>query len=112
MLGPVPDRAPAVAWVRRLLRQDNNRQCTAICARFVIVTELSFGKGLGMKVTVEADRCVAAGQCVLLAPDVFDQRDEDGVVLLLDEMPESEHHDAVRESAMVCPAAAIRLTDS
>ncbi|MFI6735255.1 ferredoxin [Nonomuraea sp. NPDC050451] len=65
-----------------------------------------------MKVTVETDRCVAAGQCVLLAPEVFDQREEDGVVVLLDETPAPEHHDAVREAAMVCPAAAIHLAES
>jgi ferredoxin len=65
-----------------------------------------------MKVSVEADKCVAAGQCVLLAPDVFDQREEDGVVVLLDETPGPEHHDAVREAALVCPAAAIDLAAS
>ena len=65
-----------------------------------------------MKVSVEADKCVAAGQCVLLAAEVFDQRDEDGVVVLLDETPGPEHHDAVRESALVCPAAAIHLAEA
>lgn len=65
-----------------------------------------------MKVSVSAEKCVAAGQCVLLAPEVFDQRDEDGVVVLLDETPGPELHDAVRESAMVCPAAAIHLAES
>ncbi|MEV4364285.1 ferredoxin [Nonomuraea sp. NPDC049625] len=65
-----------------------------------------------MKVAVEADKCVAAGQCVLIAPEVFDQRDEDGIVVLLDETPAPEVHDAVRESAAVCPAAAIHLAES
>jgi len=65
-----------------------------------------------MKIGVDVDKCVAAGQCVLLAPDVFDQREEDGVVVLLDESPAPELHDAVRESASVCPAAAIRLAAS
>jgi ferredoxin len=64
-----------------------------------------------MKVSVAAEKCVAAGQCVLLAPRVFDQREEDGVVVLLDETPWSELHDAVRESAMVCPAAAIHVAN-
>ena len=50
--------------------------------------------------------------CVLLAPEVFDQREEDGAVVLLDETPGPELHDAVRESAMVCPAAAIHLAES
>lgn len=64
-----------------------------------------------MKVTVATEKCVAAGQCVLLAPQVFDQREEDGVVVLLDETPGPELHDAVRESAMVCPAAAIHVAE-
>jgi len=62
-----------------------------------------------MQVSVTDTKCVAAGQCVLLAPEVFDQREEDGVVILLDETPGPALHDAVRESAMVCPAAAIHL---
>ncbi|MFC4012556.1 ferredoxin [Nonomuraea purpurea] len=65
-----------------------------------------------MKVSVETGACVAAGQCVLLAPEVFDQREEDGVVVLLDETPATEFHDAVREAALVCPAAAIHLAGS
>ena len=65
-----------------------------------------------MKVSADADKCVAAGQCVLLAPAVFDQREEDGVVVLLDETPAPELGEAVRESAMVCPAAAIHLAES
>lgn len=64
-----------------------------------------------MKVQVEAEKCVAAGQCVLLAPEVFDQREEDGVVVLLSETPEPKFQDAVREAAMVCPAAAIHLAE-
>ena len=65
-----------------------------------------------MRVEVDVPRCVASGQCVLLVPDVFDQRDEDGLVVLLAENPPAELHDAVRESATFCPAAAIRLKES
>lgn len=64
-----------------------------------------------MKVTVDEVRCCGAGQCVLIAPDVFDQRDEDGIVVLLTEAPSPDLHDVVRESAMVCPAAAIHLVE-
>ena len=63
-----------------------------------------------MKVTVDEDKCCGAGQCVLLAPEVFDQRDEDGIVVLLDAEPAQELHGAVREAASVCPAAAIGLS--
>lgn len=64
-----------------------------------------------MRVAVDAPKCVASGQCVLIAPDVFDQRDEDGIVVLLDEAPPPERHGGVRESALVCPAAAILVTE-
>ncbi|XKK64693.1 ferredoxin [Streptomyces sp. ARC32] len=64
-----------------------------------------------MWVDVEQDKCVAAGQCVLLAPEVFDQRDEDGIVELLDARPAPGAREGVREAAEVCPAAAIQLVE-
>ena len=64
-----------------------------------------------MKVVIDQDKCVGAGQCVLLAPDVFDQRDEDGVVVLLQEFPPAALHDDVRQAARVCPALAIELDE-
>lgn len=60
-----------------------------------------------MLIIIDEDKCCGAGQCVLVAPDVFDQRDEDGVVVLLDANPPAGRLDAVREAAAVCPAAAI-----
>ncbi|MFI5937715.1 ferredoxin [Actinoplanes sp. NPDC051494] len=62
-----------------------------------------------MRIEFDEPRCVAAGQCVMVAPDVFDQRDEDGVAIVLEPHPGPEHHDEVREAAAICPAAAIRL---
>ncbi|WP_326559263.1 ferredoxin [Micromonospora sp. NBC_01796] len=64
-----------------------------------------------MRVTVDEDRCCGAGTCVMLAPEVFDQRDEDGIVVLLDPLPPEALHDIIRESASVCPAAAISLRE-
>lgn len=64
-----------------------------------------------MKITVDQDKCCGAGTCVLLAPDVFDQRDDDGIVVLLDEAPPQDLHDLVREAASVCPAAAIEVQE-
>ncbi|MDX3566844.1 ferredoxin, partial [Streptomyces scabiei] len=40
-----------------------------------------------MKVRVDETRCCGAGSCVLIAPEVFDQRDEDGIVALLTPTP-------------------------
>ena len=64
-----------------------------------------------MRVTIDQDKCVGSGQCVLAAPDVFDQRDEDGIVVLLDAEPPRDLDQDVRRSAMVCPALAIQLTE-
>ncbi|MGW5685915.1 ferredoxin [Nonomuraea sp. NPDC003754] len=64
-----------------------------------------------MKVTVDEAKCCGAGQCVLIAPEVFDQRDEDGVVVLLEPEPGEDQHAPVREAAAVCPAAAIELSE-
>ncbi|GAB2955222.1 ferredoxin [Nonomuraea fastidiosa] len=64
-----------------------------------------------MKVTVDRDKCCGAGQCVLLAPDVFDQGEDDGIVLLLDAEPPESLHAAVREAAAVCPAGAIDVSE-
>jgi ferredoxin len=64
-----------------------------------------------MKVVVDQEKCVASGQCVVAAPEVFDQRDEDGVVVLLDSAPPSELDDDVHQAAAVCPALAILVED-
>lgn len=64
-----------------------------------------------MKVVVEEDKCVAAGQCVAAAFEVFDQRDEDGIVVLLNENPPAEQADDVRQAAAVCPALAIHIKE-
>ncbi|OBB21973.1 ferredoxin [Mycolicibacterium peregrinum] len=64
-----------------------------------------------MKVTVDQDKCVSSGQCVLNAGAVFDQRDEDGVVVLLEPVPSPEQIDNVRRAAAACPALAIEIQD-
>ncbi|APU15663.1 MULTISPECIES: ferredoxin [Actinoalloteichus] len=63
-----------------------------------------------MHVDVDTQKCCGAGQCVLLAPAVFDQREDDGIVLLLDADPPEGQHGPVREAAAVCPGMAITVT--
>jgi len=65
-----------------------------------------------MKITVHEDKCCGAGSCVMAAPDVFDQRDEDGIVVLLQASPGEDQLDAVREAASICPALAIELNEA
>ena len=64
-----------------------------------------------MKVTADQNICASSGQCVAIAPRVFDQRDEDGVVVVLDENPPIELADAVRQAVAVCPSGAIKIVE-
>jgi len=63
-----------------------------------------------MKITVKDGACVGAGQCALVAEDVFDQDDE-GLVLVLDSEPDASHAAAVRRAVSLCPARAISLQE-
>jgi ferredoxin len=45
------------------------------------------------------------------AMTVFDQRDEDGIVVLLDPSPPAELAEDVHHAATVCPALAIEVAD-
>jgi ferredoxin len=65
-----------------------------------------------MRVIIDQDKCVGSGQCVLAAADVFDQRDEDGIVVLLNDNPPAGSHVDVRQAAAVCPALAITVDES
>ncbi|QIY99176.1 ferredoxin [Streptomyces sp. S1D4-11] len=64
-----------------------------------------------MKVIVDQNKCVASGQCVLTAPEVFDQREEDGIVVLRVETPPQGLADDVRQAVALCPAQAIWLEE-
>ena len=62
-----------------------------------------------MRVHADTEKCVGAGQCAMVAPQVFDQNDEDGTVIVLQPEPASEHADAVAEAVRLCPAQVIQL---
>jgi ferredoxin len=64
-----------------------------------------------MKVHLDQDKCVASGQCVLAAMDVFDQRDEDGIAILLTDVPPADQADGVRSAVVLCPALAITIEE-
>ncbi|GAA4095009.1 ferredoxin [Actinomadura miaoliensis] len=64
-----------------------------------------------MRVTVDATACAGAGQCVLAAAEVFDQREEDGTVVLLQAEPPVWVHEAVRQAAVLCPTRAVRVDE-
>lgn len=64
-----------------------------------------------MHITVDKDRCIGGGQCVLSAPELFDQEDDDGTVILLGQATTPEEEQDARLAARVCPAVAIEIQD-
>ena len=64
-----------------------------------------------MKVTVDQNICASSGNCVMTAPEVFDQREEDGVVVLLNANPPAEQAEGARRAAAACPALAIFIEE-
>jgi ferredoxin len=65
-----------------------------------------------MYVTVDRGKCIGAGQCAFTAPNVFDQGEDDGLVILLDAQPPESESDATREAASLCPAEVIDIGES
>jgi ferredoxin len=62
-----------------------------------------------MRIVADTGKCVGAGQCVLTDPDVFDQSEDDGTVVVLVQRP--AELDKAREAVHVCPSQALSLTD-
>ena len=63
-----------------------------------------------MKITVN-DRCEGHGLCVDLAPDVFELRDEDDMVTVLNRSPDDGRRLALEEAVRSCPMQAVELED-
>jgi ferredoxin len=61
-----------------------------------------------MRIEADAGVCIGSGNCVLTAPDLFDQ-DDDGIVRVLQAEPPSELEDDAHEAAERCPSQAISL---
>ncbi|MEV7091522.1 ferredoxin [Amycolatopsis sp. NPDC051045] len=64
-----------------------------------------------MKIIADTGKCVGAGQCVLTEPSLFDQSEEDGTVIVLDDQPHGELVEKAREAVHVCPSQALSLQE-
>lgn len=64
-----------------------------------------------MRLHVDREQCCSAGMCALTAPDVFDQDEEDGRVVLLTAEPPHEAQPAAANAIELCPSGAISLID-
>lgn len=64
-----------------------------------------------MRVTADRRKCLGTGNCALSAPEIFDQDDDDGTVVLLNSQPPSKLQSAVRRAVQLCPSRAIQLAE-
>ncbi|MGW7353395.1 ferredoxin [Streptomyces sp. Z26] len=62
-----------------------------------------------MKITVDRNRCVGAGNCVLAADELFEQDESNGRVNLLVAEPPEEKADMAEEAELMCPSRAITV---
>lgn len=63
-----------------------------------------------MRITVDAERCIGAGQCVMSAPEIF-EHDDEGFVAVVIEHPQASLMAEVKIAAERCPVRAITLHD-
>jgi ferredoxin len=64
-----------------------------------------------LKIIADENMCIGAGACVIAAPGIFDQREDNGIVILLVEEPAPEQLEAVRSAVRQCPSAALSLEE-
>jgi ferredoxin len=61
-----------------------------------------------MRISVDRDVCIGAGQCALTAPDVFGQ-DDDGFGEVLPGREDGHGSALAREAARACPVSAVKV---
>ncbi|NUR92328.1 MAG: ferredoxin [Nonomuraea sp.] len=60
-----------------------------------------------MEITADTTVCIGAGMCALTAPEVFDQSEEEGTVVVLEPKPGADQEALVRRAVTLCPSGAI-----
>ncbi|QZT60621.1 ferredoxin [Mycolicibacterium austroafricanum] len=63
-----------------------------------------------MRVSADRELCIQAGNCVMVAGEVFDQDDE-GIVVVLQDDVTGDAVEHAREAVKLCPASALLLED-
>jgi ferredoxin len=64
-----------------------------------------------MRIIRNASTCALHGECVMAAPEVFEIRDDDEVVTVLNSEPDEELRGSVENAALACPTSSIRIED-
>jgi len=62
-----------------------------------------------MRVSADKETCAVSSLCVYRAPQVFDQDEDEGTVVVVNPDPPAELHEAVRSAARACPTRSIHV---
>ena len=62
-----------------------------------------------IRIYADPQTCIGAGQCVRHAPQVFDQREHDGIVVLLARSAPDALAPALQKAVQLCPSQSIRI---
>ncbi|MEU6975555.1 MULTISPECIES: ferredoxin [unclassified Streptomyces] len=63
-----------------------------------------------MRISIDGDICIGAGQCALTSPDFFTQ-DDDGFGTVVPDRADDAEGPLVREAARACPVQAITVEE-
>ncbi|SDE12129.1 ferredoxin [Glycomyces harbinensis] len=64
-----------------------------------------------MRIAADRERCTSSGMCALTAPELFDQDDEDGRVVVLDDAPLGADTGDAAAAIELCPSGALTAVD-
>jgi ferredoxin len=64
-----------------------------------------------VKIKADTGRCVGAGMCALTLPEVFDQSEDDGTVVVLESEPPDDRRPLVNRAVQLCPSGALSVED-
>ena len=73
------------------------------------MTEIQERRISGLTIVIERDLCIGSGNCVKLAPEVF-ELDATGIVTFRGDTPDIER-DRLVESCRVCPVDALTAAE-
>ena len=59
----------------------------------------------GYVITVDLSKCIGAGPCSIVAPEIFQLRDSDGKAIIVN--PDSATIEKIKDAAKSCPVFAI-----
>ena len=64
------------------------------------------------KVVADTTKCMGNGVCVMTAPRVFTQGEDDGLVQVIRPFPDAEDWEALERAVNSCPSGTLRIVET